>query len=152
MLNRTGRRGGCTVMMADVTKHRLALHAAGFAPIPVAGKRALMEGWSTTHASPEEITSWEPRFPQWPNTGILTEDTPALDNDITQADAADAVDELVRDWFDGRGVILTRFGHAPKRAILFQTNSRSQRSSRSLAPLTARPTGWKCWAPGSKSS
>jgi hypothetical protein len=55
------------------------------------------------------------------NTGILTSNTPALDSDIPIPDAADTVEAVVREWFEDRGVLLCRFGRAPKRALLFRT-------------------------------
>jgi hypothetical protein len=47
--------------------------------------------------------------------------TPALDIDLPDPEAAAAVAAMVRDWFDGRGTILTRTGKAPKKAIPFRT-------------------------------
>ena len=108
--------------MTDVTTRRLALQTGGYAPIPVRGKKALLPEWQTKiGVTAAEIASWAVKFPQWPNTGILTVDTPGLDADIRHPEAAAAVEEMVKDWFDGRGVFLTRFGEAPKRLMLFQT-------------------------------
>ena len=107
-----------------MTDCRLALQNAGFAPIPVTGKRALLNGWQTEHATtPAEIASWGTRYPRWTNTGILTRDTPAFDNDITQPDVAEAIDEIAREWFGERGTLITRTGEPPKRAILFRTDT-----------------------------
>jgi hypothetical protein len=119
--------------MASLTETRLALRAAGFNPIPVNGKRALLEGWSAkVDVPPEEIESWTQRFPQWANTGIVTKTTPALDIDILHDEAAVAVEELARDWFDGRGFLLVRTGQAPKRAILFRTDQPFEKMVRRL--------------------
>jgi RecA-family ATPase len=46
---------------------------------------------------------------------------PCLDSDVTDPDAAQRIDETVRDWFGDRGRILTRTGNVPKRAYLFRT-------------------------------
>jgi hypothetical protein len=109
-------------LAANLTDTRLALRAAGFNPIPVHGKRALLEGWSTkVDIPPEEIESWTQNFPRWTNTGIVTQTAPALDIDILHEEAAVAVEELAREWFDGRGHLLVRFGQTPKRALLFRT-------------------------------
>jgi RecA-family ATPase len=108
---------------AHLTQTRLALRAAGFNPIPVYGKRALLEGWSAKiDIPPEEIESWAQDFPKWTNTGIVTRTAPALDIDILHEEAAVAVEELAREWFDGRGHLLVRIGRAPKRALLFRTS------------------------------
>jgi Bifunctional DNA primase/polymerase, N-terminal len=103
----------------NVSEYRLSLRAAGYAPIPVMGKKPVMNGWQTKgNASAEEIAA----MPACTGTAILTERTPALDNDIRQADAADAVAELALEWFGDSGKLLTRFGEAPKRAMLFRTD------------------------------
>jgi hypothetical protein len=108
----------------SISELRLALRAAGYAPIPVIGKRVLLEGWPTlTNVSEEEVVSWGPRFPYWKSTGINTRDTPALDVDITHAEAANAVVELVRERFGDYGTLLVRTGLAPKQAILFRTDT-----------------------------
>ena len=62
---------------------------------------------------------------RWPglNTGAKTSTTPVMDIDITQPEAADVVDEIAKDWFSDRGVIPTRFGNAPKRALFFRTET-----------------------------
>jgi hypothetical protein len=46
---------------------------------------------------------------------------PTLDIDITNAVAAEAIENLVRSRFEARGCILVRTGKPPKRAILFRT-------------------------------
>jgi AAA domain/Bifunctional DNA primase/polymerase, N-terminal len=107
----------------NVAELRLTLREAGFDPIPVAGKRALLPGWTKKGgASAEEIAGWSDQYPQWSNTGILTARAPTIDIDIRHPEPAEAVEEMARDWFDGRGAILGRVGEAPKRAILFRTD------------------------------
>jgi hypothetical protein len=119
----------------SVCEYRVSLRAAGFAPIPVAGKRPPLKDWQTKgEADAAEIASWDTSFPGCTNTGILTERTPALDIDIKQQDAADAVSELVRELYGDKGTLLTRFGLAPKRAILFRT---SQPFSKQRVAFTA---------------
>src|SRR5215472_5964583 len=56
------------------------------------------------------------------NTGILTARSPFLDIDITDPEAAEAVEQLVSERFDGQ-LVLCRIGKAPKRAIPFQTTT-----------------------------
>jgi hypothetical protein len=106
------------------TDHRLRLRRAGFSPVPCTGKAPAPRGWQTlADASESEIESWARFFPSAENTGVLTALTPALDIDIKDPDAADAVERLVRGRFEERGEILPRFGQAPKRAILFRTDA-----------------------------
>jgi AAA domain/Bifunctional DNA primase/polymerase, N-terminal len=103
--------------------YRMSLRAAGYAPIPVAGKRPALKGWQTKgEANAAEIAEWGASFPGCTNTGILTERTPALDIDIRFQEVADAVSDLVRELYGDKGTLLTRFGSLPKRAILFRTD------------------------------
>jgi hypothetical protein len=106
----------------EATELRLAMLANGYQPLPAQGKRVLLEGWSTkaTVAS-SEVSAWGTEHPQWNNTGTLTAHTPTIDGDIRDPAAAEAFEELVRDWLDERGRILVRIGDAPKRAILCRT-------------------------------
>ena len=53
----------------------------------------------------------------------MTRLAPALDVDILDPDAAEAVERLARDRFEEVGFILVRFGRWPKRAILFRTDA-----------------------------
>jgi hypothetical protein len=76
----------------------------------------------------------------WPdaiNTGALTRNTPTLDLDIMHEPAAVAVEEFIGEYFEERGPILVRFGKAPKRAILFPTDTPFRKIT---APLIA-PNG-----------
>jgi Family of unknown function (DUF5906)/Bifunctional DNA primase/polymerase, N-terminal len=106
----------------DPTEHRLRLREAGFAPLPLSGKKALLNGWSTKHdTNPAEINLWGNLYPTWTNTGILTRLAPAIDIDIMNPEAAEAVEALARDRFEERGYFLVRIGRPPKRAILLRT-------------------------------
>jgi hypothetical protein len=108
--------------MTEITQLRLAMSANGYQPLPAQGKRVLLEAWPTkTTATSSEIASWGVEHPQWVNTSTLTGRTPAIDGDIRDPAAAEAFEELVRDWLDERGRILVRIGEAPKRAILCRT-------------------------------
>src|SRR6187399_2587610 len=108
--------------MQSVLDVRLAILANGFTPIPVLGKRPLMDDWQkTSGVSREMIEAWSRNCPSANNTGILTEFVPTIDLDLLNEPAAIAAENLVRERFDGRGRILTRIGRAPKRAIPFRT-------------------------------
>ena len=112
--------------MDNVSTHeavRLALLGAGFDPIPVNGKEPKLAGWQTlTDSTREDVIRWTSQRRHEINTGVVTKRTPAFDIDILEQAAADAVERLVRDRYSGCGVLLTRFGLAPKRAIPFRTD------------------------------
>jgi 8-oxo-dGTP pyrophosphatase MutT (NUDIX family) len=106
------------------TARRLALLANGYAPLPIEGKRPPLKDWQKkTAVSEAEIEFWEKVYPLATNTGILTQLTPTLDIDITNPETAEAIEALAREWFEERGVVLVRTGQAPKRAILFRTDT-----------------------------
>jgi Bifunctional DNA primase/polymerase, N-terminal len=109
-------------MSDTISELRLALRAAGHAPVPACGKAIYLQEWSTKGAaSAEEVASWSVDHPDWSNTGVLCSRTPTLDIDLSYPEAAEATADMVREWFDGRGTILTRTGQAPKRAVPFRT-------------------------------
>jgi hypothetical protein len=106
---------------AECERTRLALCASDFDPVPVKGKWPHIEGWQKLGGvNPDTIKLWTGMYFDHESTGILTARTPALDIDILDPEAAQAVEDLVRKRFDGLGCVLTRFGRAPKRAILFR--------------------------------
>ena len=108
------------------TELRLQLRTFGYAPIPLRGKNPGMKTgwqWQTLHdAGADQIKMWGKVFGDAGNTGVLTRLTPAFDIDILDQDAADAVEQLAREFHEEHGDFLVRFGRAPKRAILFRTN------------------------------
>jgi AAA domain-containing protein/bifunctional DNA primase/polymerase-like protein len=109
---------------AGVTELRLQLRAAGFAPLPVNGKApSSVNGWQTKLAvTTEEIKLWEKLYPYDTNTGALTKFVPAIDVDINNPDAAEAIEALAREHFEEHGHILVRVGRAPRRAVLLRTD------------------------------
>ena len=113
--------------IGDVTQLRWRLREAGFAPIPLRGKRPDMREdwqWHTLYgATPEQISMWATVFTDALNTGLLTGMTPAIDVDILIPEAAEAVEEIARKHFADTGTFVTRIGLAPKRAFLLATNS-----------------------------
>jgi hypothetical protein len=105
------------------TARRLNLLANGYAPIPIEGKRPPLKNWQEkTDANAAEIELWEKVCPHAGNTGILTACAPTLDIDITNPEAAEAIEALVCERFEERGYVLVRIGQSPKRAIPFRTN------------------------------
>jgi hypothetical protein len=110
------------VAVSSATEVRIQLLRAGFAPLPADGKKVFLEGWSAkTNTNECEIRLWEKVYPHWTNTSVLTKFTPAIDIDITNPEATDAVEDLARERFSERGRFMVRFGKAPKRAVLFRT-------------------------------
>jgi hypothetical protein len=105
------------------TQKRLDLLAAGFAPIPARGKSTNLVGWTQKNITVDEITSWKTAHADHSSTGVRTKTTPTLDVDVLNAEAADAVEALVRERFTPHGKVLVRIGQAPKRAIPFKTDA-----------------------------
>ena len=66
--------------------------------------------------APTEMALWSGA-----NTGVLTAYTPAIDIDITDPEAAALAEEVGKELFGDRGVILVRFGRPPKRTLPFRT-------------------------------
>jgi Bifunctional DNA primase/polymerase, N-terminal/Primase C terminal 1 (PriCT-1) len=107
--------------MSSLTDLRWSLRRAGFAPLPLEGKRPILREWEKRLlVSLEEIMSWERFFPAAVNTGVLTKLNPAIDIDIMHPEAAEAVEALARERFCEHGAFLVRIGKAPKKAILFR--------------------------------
>ena len=104
------------------TQCRKYLLEAGYLPLPINGKAPPMEGCQDIAATERIINKWETEFADAINTGILTRTVPAIDIDLMHPEAAAAVEALVREHFGERGLILVRFGKAPKRAILLRTD------------------------------
>ena len=101
---------------------RRALLASGYSPLPLNGKAPVLKEWqSKLQTNDGEIQLWDSMYPNATNTGILTQRTPAIDIDIIVPEAAEAIEALARETFGEHGDIITRFGHAPKRAILLRT-------------------------------
>jgi hypothetical protein len=106
------------------TEVRLRLFHAGYRPLPLYGKSPEVngKGWQQKRltTNDDDICMWAKQWPDAANTGVLCRDTPFLDIDIRDPEAAEAAELLVKDRFDGH-CVLTRIGQWPKRAIPFQT-------------------------------
>jgi hypothetical protein len=102
---------------------RLKLRAAGFPPVPVNGKIPPGKGWQRLgDATEHEIRRWTRAWPAASNTGILTRTTPALDVDVLDPEAAEAIERFVREHYEETGVFLVRTGRWPKRAFVFRAD------------------------------
>ena len=97
---------------------RSAMFANGYVPIPLDGKRPLLNGWQNITVNQEVIVGWGSRG----NTGMRTAFAPVFDIDVLHEDAARLSEEVVRERLHERGTILVRIGLPPKRAIVLRTN------------------------------
>jgi hypothetical protein len=104
------------------TELRLAAKANGFSPIPCKGTAPTLVGWtSKIDATESEVTSWGQAMGA--NTGIVLGLTTGWDTDILHPEASEAVEDAVKDWFDGRGAIPVRRGQGSKWATLLRTDT-----------------------------
>jgi hypothetical protein len=136
-------------MTTPQTALRLHLKAAGFSPLPLYGKEPPaygknnkyggLTGWQDLHASEAQINQWGKTWPDSTGTGILTADTPALDIDIMDSEAAEAVEALARERFGEDGDFLVRIGKPPKRAILMRTRKPFAKILRTLLAPDGTP-------------
>ena len=123
--------------MQPIIEVRLALVAKGYTPIPVIGKKPPLKKWQeTTGVSKATLEEWDRDWPNASNTGILTKLTPTIDLDLLNEPAAVAAEKLIRKRFDGLGCVLTRIGRAPKRAILFRTETSFKKLTTNFLVLT----------------
>jgi hypothetical protein len=114
----------CTPPTAACIDRRQHLRLRGYLPIPLYGKAPVLKEWQKlTVISRDMIELWAKVWPDAHNTGALTRWMPTLDLDITNEDAAVAIEELVREHFSEHGDVLVRIGNPPKRAIPFRTNA-----------------------------
>lgn len=106
--------------MTYPTPLRLQLLAAGFEPIPAHGKRVPVPDWPRMQIDAEVIERW--KYYDCANTGLRTRNMPALDVDVLNAEAVQAIEAFVFERFAPHGRVCVRTGKAPKIAIPFRTN------------------------------
>ena len=108
-----------------ITDQRLAMRAHGYSPLPLNGKAPKLTSWPNLgDATDHQIEAWERARPAETNTGLLTRNNPAFDIDIlSNADAAQAVADLIAEELRARGRIMVRFGRKPKRAVVCRTDA-----------------------------
>src|SRR5262245_21042841 len=98
---------GTSMIDHGITELRLRLRESGYDAIPCEGKRPPMTAWNEKiGATPDEIGMWEKAWQYADNTGLFCKRTPAIDIDIMNPDAANAVEALAREHFEERGNIL----------------------------------------------
>ena len=126
----------------EIAALRRKLMVTGYAPIPIVdrSKRPPMDGWQTRiETNDAEIELWGRVYPGAGGTGLLCKFMPALDIDILNPEAAEAVEALARERFEEQGRMLTRIGLAPKRALLFRAAVPFKKISASLIAPNADP-------------
>jgi hypothetical protein len=119
-------------MTMTPTELRLQLLRLGYLPLPLYGKEPPIYGknnarkglsdWPNLRATSDQVLMWDKQWPDARNSGVITAPVPAFDADITHPEAAQAVEDLVRERYEEAGRLLVRFGKAPKRAIPFRTD------------------------------
>jgi len=85
---------------------RLAMIANGYNPTPLDGKRPLLNGWQNLVATKMLAQQWGN---SGPNTGMLTKDTPVVDIDILDEQAAQIVEATARLFLEDKGDSGTRW-------------------------------------------
>ena len=108
---------------------RLRLITADYDPLPVLGKRLAPKAWEKhTKTSAGDIEIWNKVYPTAHNTGCLCRRMPTLDADILNPEAAQAIEDLVRDRYEAdRGYVLVRIGLAPSERFRSGPTSHSER-------------------------
>src|SRR5262249_31480341 len=109
--------------MGDITNVRQEMYRRGFSVLPVEGKIPHIEQWQKLSANTDAIALWPKLYSSHTNTGAHTKYTPAIDIDLLNPEAAEAVDDLACSRFEEHGIIARRVGLWPKRALLFKTNA-----------------------------
>lgn len=102
----------------------LALLSNGYRVIPIkpGEKRPGVDDWQKLNATPGQVKAWARSGFANGNVGILTENTPAIDLDIYDAEIADRMEQWVLDNIEGATDAPRRVGRAPKRLLMFRTD------------------------------
>src|SRR5215471_16647303 len=123
--------------MEDMTEIRHAMYQRGFSILPISGKRPPMDEWQKLCANSDAIALWPRLYPFAGNTGVHTRDTPAIDADIFNEEAAEAIEALAR---ASRSTARLRYALGSHRnaRFCFAPISPSTSSRSSSSPPTAR--------------
>jgi P4 family phage/plasmid primase-like protien len=108
------------------------LLAQGYEPLPVTpGTKAVrVADWQKIHLDDAQITRWLSQGKADFGVGLRTKFTPAVDIDVRDAQVADAIEQL---WVDALGDAPCRVGQAPKRLLLFRTETPFSKLRRDFA-------------------
>jgi AAA domain/Bifunctional DNA primase/polymerase, N-terminal len=114
---------------------RSAMLANGYVPIPLDGKKPILNGWQNMTVNQQTIDGWHSKG----NTGMRTAFTPVFDIDILHEHAAQLIEEVIRNYLQERGTTLVRIGLPPKRAIVMRTNHPFKKIIRTLVEPNGKP-------------
>jgi RecA-family ATPase len=119
---------------------RLALLTNGYMPLPCSyeTKRPVLAGWPDVKVTAALIDSWDIQFPKALNHGLRLE---AFDLDITDEEVCQDLENEIRDWFDGQGEILVRFGNLPRRLIPIRVIGELTKISRIFKDASGKQQG-----------
>jgi hypothetical protein len=114
--------------MTQAYDDRLAILRNGWTPLPCSreAKNPVVGGWPDIEVTPSHINGWDMQFPSAQNHGIRL---PAIDIDISDDEVCADIETEIRDWFDGRGLILVRFGRPPRRLIPLRIDGQLKKAS-----------------------
>jgi hypothetical protein len=98
---------------------RKAMVENGYNPTPLTGKKPLLDGWQRNLADLATIERWGNTGS---GTGMVTARTPVIDIDVEDQQAAELIEQTIRECVADAGEILVRVGQFPRRAIPFRTD------------------------------
>lgn len=107
------------------TERALTLLSKGYRVIPIrpGEKRPGVDKWQQLNATPGQVKAWGRNGFANGNIGILTENTPAIDIDIYDAEIADRMEQWVLDNIEGAEDAPRRVGRQPKRLLMFRADA-----------------------------
>lgn len=115
----------------STTELRLKLLAAGYDPVPAAGKRPLLKDWQKIEILPDTIRGWE-ASPNLSNTGIRCGQVVAIDIDILDGGLSERVKNLALQMLGDTSLV--RIGRAPKQLMVYRSSAPARKRSVSSAP------------------
>ena len=114
------KREPAWAVLDRVTAYRKQLLAAGYWPVPVNGKKVLLDDWVNARATNAIIDTWAITRADHLSTGVLCFNTPFVDIDVTDEEVAEEIEALFESEIENSAV---RVGLPPKRAIPFRTDT-----------------------------
>ncbi len=100
---------------------RNTLLANGYTPLPLQSKGIYIKGWSRAEIDADWLAKYA-RIAKYPNTGIRCDQLAAFDLDVLDQDLADQCEAVVEQHCGETD--LCRFGHAPKRLLLYRLDGK----------------------------
>ena len=111
----------------EITELRLKLLAAGYDPLPCAGKAALLDGWTTLDLTPDLIRAWPQTHPASGNTGIRCGHATGIDIDVLDGGISERAKNLALQMLGD--TTLVRIGRAPKQLLVYRTETPARKKS-----------------------